>query len=100
MDGWEERFDTAVGSLDMKIYRLGERIEMQGSAIRSEIRAVDETLRTEIRAVDETLRAEIRAGDETLRAEIRAGDEETRRLMRILHEDLIDRIARIGEGAS
>ncbi len=89
MDGWEERFDTAVGSLDMKIYRLGERIEMQGSAIRSEIRAVDETLRTEIRAVDETLRAEIRAGDE-----------ETRRLMRILHEDLIDRIARIGEGAS
>ena len=67
MDGWEERFDSAVGSLDVKISRLGERIEMEISAVRSEIRA---------------------------------GDEETRRRMRLLHEDIIDRIARIGEGAS
>ena len=48
------------------------------------------------------LRGEIRAGDEgvisTLRKEIRAGDEETRRQMRMLHEDVITRLALIQEG--
>lgn len=33
-----------------------------------------------------------------VRAEIRAGDEETRRQMRLLYEDLIERIARLQEG--
>ena len=33
-----------------------------------------------------------------MRAEMREGDEETRRYMRVLYEDLIERIERIGEG--
>jgi hypothetical protein len=33
-----------------------------------------------------------------LRGEIKAGDEETRRLMRVLHEEVIARIALLGEG--
>ena len=33
----------------------------------------------------------------SLRREIQAGDEETRRFMRVLHEDVIARIAAIGE---
>jgi hypothetical protein len=33
-----------------------------------------------------------------LREEIRAGDEETRRQMRVLHEDLVGRIALVQEG--
>jgi hypothetical protein len=32
-----------------------------------------------------------------LRDEIRTGDEETRRLMRVLHEDLVERIKTVGE---
>lgn len=48
------------------------------------------------------LRQEIRDGfsatTDGLRAEIRAGDEETRRYMRVLYEDLIERIERMGEG--
>ncbi len=36
--------------------------------------------------------------DESLRAEIRKGDEDTRRFMRVLYEDLVDRIKTIGEG--
>ena len=48
------------------------------------------------------LRDEIRAGDEetrrSLREEIRTGDEETRRYMRMLHEDVIARLAIIQEG--
>jgi len=70
-------------------------------------------LRDEMRAEFSAVRAEIREGDEetrrTLREEIRAGDEETRRLMyslhdeamaqmRVLHEDLVERIKLIGRG--
>jgi hypothetical protein len=63
-------------------------------------------LRDEIRAGDEetrrVLRDEIRSGDEetrqVLRDEIRSGDEETRTLMRVLHEDVVGRIALLGEG--
>ena len=35
-----------------------------------------------------------------LRQEIREGDEETRRLMRVLHEDLVQRIALLDEGGA
>jgi len=70
-------------------------------------------LRTEMRAEFSAVRSEIHAGDEetrrTLREEIRGGDEETRRVlreeigelgthMRVLHEDLVERISRIQEG--
>jgi len=59
------------------------------------------------------LRDEMRSEFSAVRADIRAGDEETRRVltermeflfdgnerhMRLLHEDLVDRIARVGEG--
>jgi len=43
------------------------------------------------------LREEMHAGFSALRAEISAGDEETRRYMRVLHEEVISRIATIGE---
>jgi hypothetical protein len=59
------------------------------------------------------LRDEMQSGFSALRGEIRAGDEETRRVltgtmeslfdanerhMRLLHEDLVERIARQGDG--
>ena len=43
------------------------------------------------------LRQEMRDGFSAVRQEIREGDEETRSYMRVLHEDVIERIARIGE---
>jgi predicted phage gp36 major capsid-like protein len=59
-------------------------------------------LRDEMRAEFSAVRAEMRAGDEetrrSLREEIRAGDAETRRYMRVLHEELIGRLAIIEEG--
>ena len=44
------------------------------------------------------LRTEMHDGFSAIRAEIRAGDEETRRFMRVLHEDLVSRIATIQKG--
>ena len=43
------------------------------------------------------LRDEMRLGFSAVRQEIREGDEETRRYMRVLHEDVIARIAALGE---
>jgi len=42
------------------------------------------------------LRDEMRAEFSTTRADARAGDEETRRYMRVLFEDLVERIKSIG----
>ena len=44
------------------------------------------------------LRAEARNEFSALRHEIRDGDEETRRYMRVLHEEVIARLATIQEG--
>jgi hypothetical protein len=45
-------------------------------------------------------RSDVREEFSALRMEIRTGDEETRRFMRVLHEDVISRIAAIGESRS
>jgi hypothetical protein len=44
------------------------------------------------------VRGEFSAVRSELRKEIREGDEETRRQMRVLHEDLVARIATINRG--
>jgi hypothetical protein len=44
------------------------------------------------------LRGEMRGEFSAVRSEIRSGDEETRTQMRVLHEDLVSRIAMLGEG--
>lgn len=44
------------------------------------------------------LRDEMRSEFSVTRAEAHAGDEETRRYMRVLHEDVITRIAVLQEG--
>jgi hypothetical protein len=43
------------------------------------------------------LRSEMRQEFAAVRRELREGDEETRRYMRVLHEDLVDRIKMLGE---
>ena len=103
-----EQLPDRVTALEVQIVELRGEMRAEFSATRAEARERDElvlqTLREEIRAGDEhviqTLRQEIHAGDEhvvqTVRQEIRAGDEETRRFMRILHEDLVDRIEILG----
>ena len=117
-----ENVEKRVVSLEELPSRL-ERVELQIVQLREEMHDGFFALREEIRGGDEevrrSLREEIRAGDEetrrVLREEIRAGDEETRRVlreeiraafealstqMRVLHEDVIARIALIQEARS
>src|SRR5437867_5487471 len=72
--------EVRVGAVELQLVQLREEMRAEFSATRAEMRAGDE----------ETRRA--------LRGEIRDGDEETRRLMRMLHEDVISRLATIQEG--
>ena len=89
-----EGLPDRVASLESQIVQFREDVRVEFSALRQEMRTHLDTLR-------DSLRAEIRAGDEAtrneLRAEIRAGDEETRRHMRVLHEEVISRIALLNE---
>jgi len=93
-----EKLPERMDLLELQFLQFREEVRAEFSATRAELRA-------EIRAGDEQtrvdLRAEIRAGDEKtrteLRAEIRAGDEETRTYMRVLHEEVLARIALLDE---
>ena len=53
---------------------------------------------TELRGDFTQFQGEVRAEFAAVRDEIRTGDEETRRQMRILHEEVISRIALLAEG--
>jgi hypothetical protein len=96
-----------------EIKTLCEAIRADTESFRNEIRAEQKTFRKEIRADNEIFRREIRAENEIYGAEMRSefasvrtdvtaavreSQEETRRQMRMLHEEVISRIARIDKG--
>lgn len=95
MQAWEKRFDATVAALSTQIAHFRDEMRVELAAILEEMHEGDaetqRVLREEIRVVD----AETRS---VLRDEIRIGDEETRRLMRVLHEDVIDRLKRLDDG--
>ena len=105
-----EQLPERVSALGTQIVLLRDEMRSEFSATQSISRQGDDTvvnlLREEIRESNENtirkLRDEIRRGDENtvrvLREEIRAGEEETRQYMRVLHEEVIQRIATLGEG--
>jgi hypothetical protein len=76
-------------------------LEERVSLVENELRGMPERV-TALDAEFQQFRVEVRdefsATREQLQKEIREGDEETRRLMRMLHEDLVARIALIDRG--
>ena len=90
-----DELPARVGALEAQFLLLRDEMHGEFSALRGELKAGDEETRR-------VLREEIRAGDDEtrrmLREEIRAGDEETRRFMRVLHEDLVARLAVLQNG--
>ena len=92
-----ERLEDTVSHLASLPARVGA-VERELAEFRAEMRLEFAAVRGEMRAGDDGVRAEMRTGFETLRAEVREGDEETRRYMRVLYEDLVERIKTMGEG--
>jgi hypothetical protein len=93
----QESLEKRMDSLERRMEIL-ERLPDRVTALESQIVQLRDEMRSEFSAV---------------RTDIRAGDEETRRVlteqmqslfdvsgrhMRLLHEDLVERIARMGEG--
>ncbi len=77
-----QRLEQRVDILEKRVSELGQlpaRVEELGSQIAQ-------------------LRGEMHAEFSAVRREMRDGDEETRRLMRVLHEDVIQRFALLEEG--
>jgi hypothetical protein len=66
--------------------------------VRGEMAAEFKVVRGEMAAGFAAVRGETAAEFKAVRHEIREGDEETRRYMRVLHEEVIARIAAISEG--
>jgi hypothetical protein len=82
-----------VTRVELQLVQLRDEMRAEFSAIRGDVGEglTLAALRDDIRAIKEETRR-------VLREEIRAGDEETRRYMRMLHEDVIARLAIIQEG--
>jgi len=100
-----DRLERRVDALEQLPQRM-DALTAQIVQLRGEMRSGFSAIRQELRGVDEDIRR-------TLREEIRAGDEETRRVlskemrdlfeanethMRVLHEDLVQRIVTIKGG--
>jgi hypothetical protein len=87
--------ESRLTTVEVQLVQLRDEMRDEFSALRMDIRTGDDETRR-------TVREEIRSGDEetrrVLREGIRAGDEETRRYMRVLHEEVITRLALIDEG--
>jgi hypothetical protein len=101
-----EELPARIDDLTLQISQLREEMRGEFAAVRGEMDSGFAAVRAEMHAGDEearrALREEIRAGDEetrrVLRDQIRAGDAEIMGQARMLHEDLMSRLALMQEG--
>ena len=108
-----ESLPPRMEAVALQIIQLRAEMSSEFSSMRDEMRGGEAQLWQEIRAADARLRQEIRAFHtglreemgtletsllEKIRADIRDGDEQTRTYMRVLHEEVISKLAALGEG--
>jgi hypothetical protein len=92
---------TARVEILEEIVRTFETLPKRVEAVESQILHLREEMRSEFSAVRRefaVFREGTRGEFSAIRQEIRNGDEETRRYMRVLHEEVLARIATIAEG--
>ena len=97
-----EALPARVSAVELQIVQLRDEMHDGFAEIRQDVRAADEALRNDLRTLRNELSARIAEGERAVRDELSAriaeGDEGTRRYMRVLHEEVISRIATLGEG--
>jgi hypothetical protein len=74
-------------------------LEWQILRLDNDMRAGFSAIRQDVATAIDALRAELIERMSQLSEQISTGDEETRRYMRVLHEEVIDRISRIQEAS-
>ena len=85
-----------VEILEQKVEGL-ELLPARITGLESQILQLDIDMRAGFSAIRQEMVTAISQLEERLGARISSGDEETRRYMRVLHEDVIERISRIQE---
>ena len=81
-----------------RIEILEQKVEgLEMTRLESQILQLDNGIRAEFSAMRQEMATAISRLEERLGEQIRSGDEETRRYMRVLHEDVIEKISRIQE---
>ena len=93
-----EQLPERIDGLASQIVQLRTEMHDEFSAVRTEMHDEFSAVRTEMHDELSAVRTEMRDEFSAVRDEIRLGDEETRRYMRVLHEEVISRIATIQEG--
>ena len=93
----EPSFVGRIEILEQKVEGL-ELLPVRMTALESQILQLDKDVRAEFSAMRQEMATAISELQQRLSERIRNGDEETRRYMRVLHEDVIERISRIQEG--
>ena len=83
-----------VGALETQVTVVVTQCAEFRDEVRGEFSFVRAAM-TSMRSDMTSMRADMASMRDELRKEIREGDDETRRLMRVLHEDLVSRIALI-----
>ena len=108
-----EKFAKTLEPLPVAMLEMGSRmagvegrlanVESRLGTVESQIvqlRADLDSTKTDILEVIESGSLATQGMFDELQRTVKDGDEETRRQMRVLHEDLVERIERLGEGRS
>ena len=109
LTGEVTRLNGGVDDLRTQFLAFRSDTAAEFAAVRGEMKAefgaVREEMRTEFAAVREEMRTEFAMARSEMaveftriKEEIKSGDDETRRQMRVLHEDVVARIALLQEG--
>ena len=89
-----------IHALSAQILQVRGEVREGISAVRGETREMGDVLRDEINQMADTLRGEMHEQGDTFRAEIRKSEANLTTQMRVLHEEVLERIATMGEATA
>ena len=99
-----ERLPSRIDAIELQILQFREEVRVEFSATREGLRDSLDSLRSELQQLHGQAVARITLTEQALLYEMSQLDEraasrdaDTRRFMRMMYEDLIDRIATLGE---
>ena len=92
-----EGIEHRVAGCEGQILQLRSEMRAEFSNVRGEMRTEFAAVHADMQAASIAVREEMQAGFGKVTDDIKHGDEETRRFMRVLYEDLVARIATLGE---
>jgi CII-binding regulator of phage lambda lysogenization HflD len=98
LGGRFEALEERVGLLASQVVQLGQETRVESSAVHTGLAALH-AADAAIRADVDGLRTEMREGFAATKERMQELNGETRRHMLILHEEVLNRIALIGEGS-